>query len=457
MFRIALGSAFLLDLVLRARDLQMYYGDDGVLSRALFLQQSWLLSEYQPFLATGSTWGLTLFFLLGGAAGVSFLLGHRTRLAALLCWLFTVALQLRNPLVLDGGDEILRLLLFWCPLLPLSARWSFDAKDHPEWKRLPNRYRSVATAGIYVQFSLLYFFAAFLKTGADWTETGQALYYTLSIDQFATHLGKRLLEYPELLQSLTTVVLWGEFALAFLVLLPPKWLWPRLLFLLAAGGFHVGIGASLHFGIFMFIMVCGLTAFLPEGLLDRWFPPVEETETGNDDPPAYKLTPLENVFGGFILFYLFFVNIQSVEHRHKLPGWTMAVARVTFEHQHWHLFAPIPFRDDGWFVFEVTDGSGQVWREFASQELGLDKPGHVSTTFPNQRWRRWFQNLVRDPSEDTQSWRNATAFYLAKQWMEAHPTLQLKSYRLLFMEEMTPPPGEEAKVELRVLAESIKS
>ena len=29
----------------------------------------------------------------------------------------------RNPLVIDGGDDFLRMLLFWGLFLPLGARW----------------------------------------------------------------------------------------------------------------------------------------------------------------------------------------------------------------------------------------------------------------------------------------------------------------------------------------------
>lgn len=455
LFRIGLGAVFLLDLGLRARDLQMFYGDEGVLSRALFLNQSWLLSEYQFFLCTGSTWGLAVLFALGALGGLSFMLGYYPRAAALFCWFFTVSLQLRNPIVLDGGDELLRLLLFWCMFLPLSSRASWHSRKHPEWQSLPNSYRSVATAGVTLQYVLLYFFAAYLKTGADWRETGEALYYTLSIDQFATHLGKGLLAYPGLLKGLTFGALATEFALAFLLLLPTRWTWARLIFLVLATTFHLGIALCLHFGIFMLIVLVGSLAFLPGALLDKWWP-AREGGAVQDLPPAYRLSPLERVFGGFILFYMIVVNVQSVEHGRRLPGWTMAVARVTYQHQHWHLFAPVPFREDGWFVFEVTDSDGKIWRSLGAED-SLDKPDHVSTTFPNQRWRRWFQNLVHDPFQDTQSWRNSTAYYLARRWLEENPGKSMAAYRLLFMEEMTPPPGEVPQVEMKVLAESQRS
>ena len=456
LFRIGLGAVFILDLCLRARDLQLFYGDGGVLSRSLFLRQSWLLSEYQLFLATGSDWGLGLLFVLGAMAGISLVAGYRTRLAAFVCWAFTVSIQLRNPMVLDGGDELLRLLLFWCPFLPLSARWSVEAWESPEWRKLPDTYRSIASAGVTVQYSLLYLFAAILKSGEEWRTTGTALYYTLSIDQFATHLGKWMLNFPQLMKAATFVALGTELCLGILILVSPRYWKIKTVVVAGALCFHLGIALLLNFGIFQLIAAVGLLAFIPGTILDRWFAKAQDGQA-EAEPPGYRLNKAEILFGAFIIFYIIFVNVQSIRERHRLPGWTKVVARITFQHQHWHLFAPRPFRDDGWFVFEVTDSNGRIWRSLGAPDNTLEKPSHVADTFPNHRWRRWLQNLVLEPFEDTQSWRNSTALYLANRWISDNPKRRLVGYRLLFMKEFTTPPGEEPSVETVVLAESARN
>lgn len=66
-------------------------------------------------------------FALAAACAVALLVGWRTRLAALGCWLLLSSLQVRQPLIYIGGDSILRLLLFWGLFLPLSARLSLNA------------------------------------------------------------------------------------------------------------------------------------------------------------------------------------------------------------------------------------------------------------------------------------------------------------------------------------------
>ena len=111
---------------------------------------------------------------------------------------------------------------------------------------------SVATTGIYLQFFLLYLFAAILKTGEDWWETGDALYYALSIDQFSTTLGQNMLAYPEALRVLTRLALGLEFLLPILLLVSLRSRFSRLLFLLLAVSFHLAIAALMHFGIFIY-------------------------------------------------------------------------------------------------------------------------------------------------------------------------------------------------------------
>lgn len=455
LFRVGLSVVFLLDLLLRARDLQMFYGDHGVLSRQMFLTQSWYFPGYQLFLSTGTTGGLLFLFGLGAASGVCLGLGYRTRLAGLFCWWFTIALQLRNPFVLDGGDELLRLLLFWTPFLPLSARWSYEARLNPEWANLPNAYRSMATLGVTVQYAVLYFFAGLLKSGADWRETGDALYYTLSIDQFTTTLGKYLSQFPDLLRVPTTAALVMEFVLPVLLFFPFRRTIFRSLFLVGALGFHISIAVLLHFGIFMLIALAGLTVFVPTAWLDRVCG-AHGGEGSGDGVPGYALTKLETGFATFIVGFILVVNVLSIEHGKRLPGWAHPIATITFEHQHWHLFAPVPFRNDGWFIFEVTDSEGKVWNSLGDGD-SPEKPKLVSAQFPNQRWRRWLQNCVRAELDDTQGWRDATLNYLARKWIAEHPGVTPAHYRLLFMEEMTPPPGEPVEARLTVLSQGAAS
>ena len=78
------------------------------------------------------------------------------------------SLQSRNPIVLNGGDAILRLLLFWSMLLPLGARWSLDAAR--AGRRPPDVVTGGAAAALLLQVVFIYVFTGLKKSGATWNE-----------------------------------------------------------------------------------------------------------------------------------------------------------------------------------------------------------------------------------------------------------------------------------------------
>src|SRR5262249_33840418 len=115
------------DLVQRAMDLRAHYSDAGVLPRAALIDQfsgDWAISLH---LANGTTGFQAFLFTLHALCALCLLVGLRTRLATLACWILCCSLHARNPMVLQGGDDLLRVLLFWSLFLPLGARASVDA------------------------------------------------------------------------------------------------------------------------------------------------------------------------------------------------------------------------------------------------------------------------------------------------------------------------------------------
>ena len=105
------------------------------------------------FISGSWVWALLLHLVAAGAA-MALLLGYRTRLATLISFVLLVSLHNRAPLMLQGGDNLLLLMVFWSIFLPLGARFSMDAaRVHPDQQqtlaRQPNQYCSVATALSY--------------------------------------------------------------------------------------------------------------------------------------------------------------------------------------------------------------------------------------------------------------------------------------------------------------------
>ena len=214
-FRIGLALTILLDLVLRAQDLGAHYTDAGVLPRALLAAEvgsriPWapVLLNLNPHFLFGGLIGQALVFVAAGATAVLLLVGWRTWWVTVASWILLASLHGRNPGVLNTGDVVLRMLLFWSMFLPLGARWSMDAARRSGWS--PFRPRVVvggAAAALLLQVGFIYAFNALFKTGAAWTTDFTALEMALGGETWASAWGQRLLEYSELLNVMTRFVI----------------------------------------------------------------------------------------------------------------------------------------------------------------------------------------------------------------------------------------------------------
>src|SRR3954462_14508093 len=228
-FRIAVALVILFDLAIRASDLEAFYTDFGLLPRAPYIQNfadQWFISVH---MMSGTFFVQACLFILAAVFAIFMLLGYRTRLFTVLSWFMLISLQSRNRMIMQGGDDLLRMFLFWAIFLPLGAVYSVDsALDTRPQPRKPASWCvfSPATIALLAQVVMLYWFAVSYKTGAEWRSEGSAMYFALSIEQMSTPLGRLLLHLPQVLLRFMTF-----FVLAYEVLIP-------LLLLLATGPFR---------------------------------------------------------------------------------------------------------------------------------------------------------------------------------------------------------------------------
>ncbi len=260
-FRIALGTLVIVDLLLRSRHLTAFYTDDGVLPlEALFSDYS---SVYSLHAISGEAWVQAVLFVVAGCFAFAMVVGYRTRLATLVSWLLLLSLHTRNPMVLNGGDALFRMLLFWAIFLPLGERWAIDA-------RRTNRDRttvaSVGTMAVLLQVLLMYVTNAIHKTRSDVWMSGDALVEIFQADHLTYLLGNVLAEQFFLLRTFSYV--WMT-----LILLSPLLIvltdYRRAIITTLFVGMHLGMFVTLKIGLFPLITVAGLVLFYPSVIWDR--------------------------------------------------------------------------------------------------------------------------------------------------------------------------------------------
>ena len=124
--RIGLGVLLLCDLAVRSTCMVAHYTDAGVFPREMLDQYYavWYVSLHSLSGGAALQWVL---FAIAAVAAVCVLAGYRTTLATVVSWALITSLQMRNPLVLNAGDGLFRLLLFWSMFVPLGQVWSVDA------------------------------------------------------------------------------------------------------------------------------------------------------------------------------------------------------------------------------------------------------------------------------------------------------------------------------------------
>ncbi len=454
--RIGLATMVLWDLILHAQYFRAHFTDFGVLPT---WSTPWLIN-YHPghwslHLASGSWQWQAILFALAGVAAIALLVGYRTRWATVITWAVLASLQTRHPLLLNGGDHLMRMLLFWSIFLPLGSRWSLDNYRSGKEESPPLIF-SAATVAIMLQMCFMYWVSGFSKTDPVWTETRSALYYALNIDHIASGFGKWLLNYPELLRWLTASTLWLECWGPFLLFVPFFTARIRILIILLFVGFHIGIFLCMDVGLFPWVSIVGWTVFLPGsmwdwlgkrfGLLAAKIPPpkIHDTKT----PYAAVL----NIVVAILLVYGLLFNLQVVrpadfkwfDHRWKSPGYALR-----FE-QRWDLFAS-PVMRDGWLIAAATleDGS-QVDLHNNGQPVSWEKPQMLSDRYRNTHFSHYVMNL-KSPTRTAAAHRQFYVDYLRRVWQERYGTRhRIQHIDLYIIVEITKPYPEVPEQE-RVL------
>ena len=268
-FRLGIATIVIFDLWIRWGDLKAHYTDTGVVPRSL-LTSSWYWSLNA---ISGNFWLQWLMFLLALLIAVCFLVGYRTRLAAIATWVMIISLHNRNPFILFAGDDVLRALLFWSMFLPLGASYSIDSALNNNSTPLPKRWLSGATIALILQICYFYMWSVAYKHQSPFWQNGDAVYYSLSFDYYATFFSELLLSLPKsILNFLTRFTLWFELLGPLIVLLPlipifsPKIC--RYLAIILFGGLHFSFGLIFTIGLFPALGIITWLVFLPSEFWD---------------------------------------------------------------------------------------------------------------------------------------------------------------------------------------------
>ncbi|HEX4622728.1 MAG TPA: HTTM domain-containing protein, partial [Myxococcaceae bacterium] len=261
--RIGVGLLLLVDLAQRASDLRAFYTDEGVLPRSAYQLSQWDFAWSAHRLA-GSAGFEAALFAIAAVFALALLVGYRTCWATLGSWLLAVSLHGRNPLLRDGQDDLMRVLLFWALFLPWGAVASLDARAGRRSHPLQTAGASVAAwgaLGFVLQLCVVYWVSGLGKLLSPWWRSGDGIFYAMHVGRYQTGLGRWLGEQPGLpLFSFAVMALELGGPIAWLALRDGR---ARALVAAAFILMHAAFVATIRLGLFPWVSMVAWTALLP--------------------------------------------------------------------------------------------------------------------------------------------------------------------------------------------------
>jgi len=445
--RILSATLLLASLCDRLRDFTAFYTDVGVLPEAAARNGARFapwdgISWLHPFAWLPDPWGSASLFAVAAVAAIFLLLGRQTRPAGLLAWLMLTGIDNRNPLVIDGGDDFLRLLLFWGLFLPLGARWSIDARSSPPAPSA--RLVSMGTFAFLLQLALLYFVSAYLKSYRDWVTDGTSLHYGLHLEQFVTPLGILVRDHLPT-QWLSRATWWLELVAPMLLFSPVATGLLRALLFLAFAGLHVGIGLTLGLWLFSSVCIVAWLVTLPSGFWNRLERTVVPSEAARASPAPDEVRDSSGAMGltsdllavsflGYIVLWNLWALNPGVRDSWFPFGarWLGYQLRIG---QLWGMFTPSPAKTSSWLELQGTRKDGAVvWLRPDGGKCNRcpTRPERVLT----ERWRKFHERVIQEQGYDLDERYARFLLGRAESWPDGPPA----KIAVTWVTKPSPPP-----------------
>lgn len=368
LLRIGFGSILLIDLLIRLPDVVVFYTDRGFFPSDYFISGgispgtwSFLWRNDNPTLVYFHL-GVQLF------AALMLIIGYKTRLFLFVSWLLLLSLDNRNPILIHGGDKILRIMMFWSLFLPLADRWSVDSllsKQREDKK--DNNYIGIPSFAYIMQLCLIYWFAGLWKLNPLWLDKKEGVIEAFKQTFFTTPLAEYLLKFPSLLHLLDVATIVVEIGLPFLLFIPRTSI--RLITVILFIILHVSFGTFLSLGIFPYICIITWLALLPGK--DRFLSSPVDKQVGRD----VVLTGL--------LSLVIFWNIATLEIPNYWHGFTV--------NQNIDRLLSVIHLDQKWQMFSRVFPHGKF--KITATKNDRSKVIFDHSYYPSHRWRSYYYHL----------------------------------------------------------------
>ena len=246
--QVAIGMMLWFRMATEFRYADFFWGPRGIgTGDARVIFGPWLGGKLGTLFHTDM--GTRLVVLVLCTSALLLILGKATRIASAVALVATLMLEVRLPELLDGGDNITRVVL--CYALFLAP-----PNTKPKRGGIVTFLHNVAVLAIAIQLCILYVTAGFMKAGGTRWSQGTALYLVSQVEWFSQPATRWIFRNPLIttVASYVTIFFQLWFPVAILSRLKILWVFIGI-------GMHLGIAYTMGLIPFSTIMI-GLELFL---------------------------------------------------------------------------------------------------------------------------------------------------------------------------------------------------
>lgn len=431
--RIAIALIVICDLTIRCSDMEALYSNSGIWPSEIMYNLGWQPGFWTIHALFDTDYWPLFIFILHFIFALFLLLGYKTQWSTCIVWILYISLHNRNLFVLQSGDDLLRLILFWGIFLSWGAYYSLDAQQKRKVRIYP-----FAQIGYLMLIASVYVFTALFKSDAEWHAKGTAIYYALSLEQLRLPLGDWIYGFPNLMKTLTHLVYGIELILPVLIIWPGKNSRSRLLAFVLIVFLHLSIGLTLYVGLFFWISIASALALLPEFMMKKLENRFLKKNSPNEALVSLpsKSNKLFSFFVSIIIVLCIAVNAVSLKwFPYQMRKEIALLVNGLRLNQYWGMFSPGILKKDGWLVYHGIDYEGRQWDlRTNSDYVDYQKPEHIVSMYKNDRWRKLAENMQ---NEKFMFLRHLYSNYYLKCWNLKHPKKKIVTLNLYFMEQET--------------------
>jgi len=261
LFRILLGLLLIQYALLLIPDFFVWFGKDGIIAADTI--NSWepfVRFNILNFLPNNDLW-LVIVFAVFIVAALFLTLGLFTRASSVIVFLCLISFHARNYLIINSGDNFMRLLCFWLIFSPAGLSLSIDhwlKKRKDPLEKIDPKAAPWAQRLMQVNMSLLYA-QGFVKKimGVSW-QNGSAVYFSSRMVEMHRFSISYIFDHLWTCKLLTWATLGIEFSLCTLI-----WIKPLRYYVIVAGiMMHLMIDWTMNIPQFEWIMIFTYVLFI---------------------------------------------------------------------------------------------------------------------------------------------------------------------------------------------------